>query len=173
MPGGTAISYYAVAQHAQSAAPWLALAALLLALTAVAWNIALRARLRRLALGRNGSLEESIGILTREVRDLKAFRSELERYLKVAESRLFHSVQGLSVTRFNPFQGDGSGGNQSFSLALLDEGGRGVVLSSLYARDRATVYAKPVEAWASKHELTDEEKHAIEQARARIAAHKK
>jgi hypothetical protein len=173
MPGSTAISYDALTQYAQHAAPWVAIAAVLLSLFAIAWNMALRARLRRLALGRNGSLEESIGILTREVRDLKAFRSELERYLKVAESRLFHSVQGVGMIRFNPFQGDGSGGNQSFALALLDEAGRGVVLSSLYARDRATTYAKPVDAWLSNHELTEEEKQAIEQARARIAAHKK
>lgn len=173
MLSGTAISYEAIAAWVRLAGPWTALAALLLALIALGWNVALRARLRRLALGRNGSLEESVGVLSRETRELKAFRAELERYLKGAESRLAHSVQGVGMVRFNPFSGDGSGGNQSFSLAFIDEGGRGVVLSSLYARDRASVYAKAVEQWVSAHELSDEEKEAINRARAQIAAHKK
>jgi hypothetical protein len=154
-------------------APYLAIPALLLSLAAIVHIALLRVRLRRLALGRNGSLEESIGVLSREVRELRTFRAELEKYLKLAESRLRGTVQGIGIVRFNPFAGDGSGGNQSFSLALLDEGGRGVVLSSLYARDRASVYAKPLEAWVSPHQLSEEEKKAIEMARAQVAAHKK
>lgn len=173
MPQSTAISYESFHQALVVAAPWVALAAALIALAAVIFGLALRARLRKLALGRTGSLEESINILTREVRELKTFRSELERYLKLAESRLRGAVSGMGVVRFNPFSGDGSGGNQSFSLALLDESGRGVVVSSLYARDRASVYAKAVDAWASSHELSEEEKEAIARARAQIAAHRK
>lgn len=168
MPLSTAISYYV-----QVATPYAAVAALLLALAALLANLALRGRLKRLALGRNGSLEESIGVLSRDTREFKAFRAELERYLKLAEARLRGTVQGVGVVRFNPFSGDGSGGNQSFAVALLDEGGRGVVLSSLYARDRASVYAKAVEGWASVHELSEEEKSAIDKARAQVAAHKK
>lgn len=168
MPLSTAISYYLIA-----AEPYVALGALVLGAVVLVLQLMLRARLRRLALGRNGSIEESVAVLTREVRDFKQFRSELERYLKLAETRLRGSVQGVGMVRFNPFSGDGSGGNQSFSMALLDEGGRGVVLSSLYARDRASVYAKPVEGWASAHELSEEEKRAITMARERVAAHKK
>ena len=168
MPLSTAISYYL-----QAVEPYLALGAVVLGIALLAMQLALRARLKRLALGRNGSIEESVAVLSREVRDLKVFRAELEKYLKLAETRLRGSVQGVGMVRFNPFSGDGSGGNQSFSLALLDESGRGVVLSSLYARDRASVYAKPVEGWASAHELSDEEKRAITMARERITAHKK
>lgn len=168
MPLGELISYYLT-----NGAPYVALMGFALGLGALLFNLALRARLRRLTLGRNGSLEESVGILTRDLRDLKLFRAELERYLKHAEERLRSSVQGVGVVRFNPFSGDGSGGNQSFSLALLDEAGCGVVVSSLYARDRASVYAKAIDAWTSKHELSQEEAEAINRAKSQLAAHKK
>src|SRR3989338_8286579 len=125
-----AINYYL-----QIAAPYIALGALLISLIAVGYAIALKIRLRRLALGRNGSFEESLQILTRENKELKEFRRELEKYLKLAEGRLRGSVQGIGVVRFNPFV-SGQGGNQSFAAAFLDERGCGVVFSTLYSRDR-------------------------------------
>lgn len=158
--------------HLQTATPYIALAALLLSLIAVGYAVALKIRFKRLALGRNGSLEESIAILTRESKDAKEFRKELEKYLKLAESRLRGSIQGIGVVRFNPFV-SGQGGNQSFSCAFIDEHGNGVVFSTLYARDRVGVYAKPVEKGASSFELSEEEKEAIEKAQKSVAQHKK
>jgi hypothetical protein len=57
------------------------------------------------------------------------------------------------------------GGDHSFALALIDAEGAGVVINSLYHRDRCRVYAKPVRAWASPITLTDEEAEAIRLAR--------
>ncbi len=159
--------------YLQVASPYLSAGALLLALIAIGYAIALKIRFKRLAMGRNGSMEETLGILSRDTKELQAFRTELEKYLKLSETRLRGSVQGLGVVRFNPFSGDGSGGNQSFAAAFLDEGGRGMVLSSLYARDRVGIYAKPVEAWVSTFELSAEEKEAIAKAKEQVAARKK
>ena len=155
------------------AAPYVAAAALLLAAVSVIGMLFVRRRLKRLSLGRAGSLEESIGILSRDTKDLLQFRRELEAYLKLAEARLRGSVAGTGLVRFNPFEGQGQGGNQSFAAAFLDEGGKGVVLSSLYARSQLGVYAKPVENWTSTYELTQEEKAAIAQAKEHIGARKK
>jgi hypothetical protein len=166
--------YFAVAkQWLASAAPYFALAALVLAIVLLFVHISLRRRLARLSLGRNGSIEETISILMRDMKEFKEFRTELEKYLKLAEGRLRGSVSGLGVVRFNPFTGEGQGGNQSFALAVLDEQGEGVVLSTLYSRDRVGVYAKPLAAFASTYELSDEEKQAIERAREQIAKHRK
>lgn len=154
------------------AAPYLALGAFLLAVLALILLLALRRRFMRLALGRNGSLEESLAVLTREAKEMREFRAELEKYLKLAEVRLRRSVQGVGVVRFNPFT-SGQGGNQSFAAAFLDERGNGVVFSTLYSRDRVGVYAKPVDDGASSFELTEEEKEAIEKARGAIAKPKK
>ncbi len=153
-------------------APFLAAASCILTLLCLLFMFGLLRRFKRLALGRNGSIEESIAILTRESKEMITFRSELEKYLKLAESRLRGSVQGVATVRFNPFV-SGQGGNQSFATAFLDEEGSGVVFSTLYARDRVGVYAKPLEKGASPFELTQEEKDAIALARESIAKRKK
>ncbi len=153
------------------AAPYMAAGAFVLSVLSLVLLLALRRRLVRLGLGRNGSIEESIAVLTRENKELKEFRRELEKYLKLAEGRLRGSVQGVGVVRFNPFVG-GQGGNQSFCVAFLDERGQGVVFSTLYARDRVGVYAKPLEGGISTFELSDEEKEAVERAKLQIAQNK-
>ncbi len=161
------------AYYLGAAAPFAAAGAVLLSLIALALLLSLRRRLARLALGRGGSLEETIAILSRDTKELQSFRAELEKYLKLAELRMRGSLQGMGVVRFNPFQGDGSGGNQSFCVALLDERHSGVVFSTLYARDRVGVYAKPIENGVSTFELTREEQDAIEKAKKSIADNKK
>lgn len=149
------------------ATPYMATGALLIALIAVGYAIALKHRLMRLSAGKSGNLEETLEALLKDSKDNKQFRAELERYLKLAESRLRQSVQGVGVVRFNPFA-EGQGGNQSFCVAFLDEQGSGVVFSTLYARDRVGVYAKPVSNGSSSFELSAEEKEAIAKAQESI-----
>lgn len=163
----------AVKAYLTLAAPYVSVMALVLIVVFFFMHLALRRRLTRLALGRNGSIEETLSVLMRDMKEFKEFRGELEKYLKLAESRLRGNVSGVGVVRFNPFSGEGQGGNQSFALTLLDEVGQGVVLSTLYARDRVGVYAKPLANFASTYELSDEEKQSVEKARAQIAAHRK
>ena len=58
------------------------------------------------------------------------------------------------------------GGNQSFSLAVLDQEGSGVIISALHSRDSTRVYAKPVVLGKeSKYSLSDEEKEAVKIAK--------
>ena len=64
--------------------------------------------------------------------------------------------------RFNPFSD--TGGDQSFSIALLDGAGDGLVISSLFGRSETRVFAKPVQGGQSKYTLTDEEQEAIQLA---------
>jgi len=142
----------------------VALAALIIVL--LGWIIRLEMRIKRLVRGKGArSIEDSILSLDKDVNDLHSFRSELEKYLELAETRIRRSVQGVGTVRFNPFQGTGAGGNQSFATAILNEEGNGVVLSSLYSRERVSVYAKPVEHYQSEYELTEEEREAIEKAK--------
>ena len=155
----------------QASAPFLAAAALALALLALFFIIMTARRLERLTLGKSGTLEETVGVLTAHMHEMQTFRSELEMYLKHAESRLRSSIRGVGVIRFNPFANDGSsGGNQSFAIAFLDEKHSGVVFSALYARDRVGVYAKPIEAGASSFTLSDEELQAVEKAKESVGS---
>jgi len=113
-------------------------------------------------------IEGAIGIIDTDVTDLKKFRTELENYLQTVEDRLKRSTQGVHTVRFNPFKGTGSGGNQSFATALLNEHGDGVIISSLYSRDHVSVYSKPLTAYDSEFELTTEEKIALNEARKKL-----
>lgn len=76
------------------------------------------------------------------------------------------SLQKISMVRFNPF-GD-VGGDQSFSLAMLDGHNSGLILTSIHGRGGTRVYAKPIDLGKSKYSLSAEEKKALSQAVKRI-----
>ncbi len=156
---------HAVSAYLAIAAPYTAAGAFILALAALAAAMLAHRRLRALRLTNGDSLEETIVHLAKHARDMQQFRNALEEYLKRAETRLQTSVRGVGIIRFNPFHGDGSGGNQSFSAAFLNERGDGVVFSALHARaGHASVYAKPLVKGSSTFELTEEEREAIGKA---------
>ncbi|MCX6719320.1 MAG: DUF4446 family protein [Candidatus Taylorbacteria bacterium] len=116
------------------------------------------------------NIADSLNSVSDDLKDLQKSRDEMESYLTESEKRLRRSVQSVSTVRFNPFQGDGSGGNQSFATAFLNEEGNGVVISSLYSRDRVSIFSKPIKNNTSEHEMSDEEKEALEKAKKEISS---
>ena len=99
------------------------------------------------------SSKQKISALDDDIRDLY----EITEKVGALSHRGLHKV---GMVRFNPFRD--IGGDQSFSVALLDGDNNGVVVSSLYSRDGVRVYAKQLKNGISeKHQLTEEEKHAI------------
>ena len=69
-------------------------------------------------------------------------------------------VQSAKLMRFNPF--NEVGGDQSFVIALLDGRKNGIVLSSLYSRDKTRWFAKKVkEGKGDGYKLSKEEKTII------------
>ena len=122
-------------------------------------------RLRKILRGKNAkTLEDSFSTIQKEYEEMKKFRNSVNEYLSSVEKRLGRSIQAVSTIRFNPWKGNGEGGNQSFASAFVSEKGDGVVLSSLAVRDRLSIFAKPVEKGKSSYELTNEEKEALEGA---------
>lgn len=131
----------------------------------LAWIVRLEIKVRRLLLGKNGrSLEDTILFAKKELEQHGIWRNQIEQYLGQVERRLSRMVHEAKTIRFNAFKGTGEGGNQSFATALLSEEGNGVVISSVFTRDRVSVYAKPIENRTSSFDLTEEERLAIEQA---------
>lgn len=110
------------------------------------------------------NIADSLASVSGDLRDLKSFRDDLEKYLTTVEKRLRKSVQSVHTIRFNPWHGTGEGGSQSFATAFMNEEGDGVVISSLYSRDHVSVFGKPLKKKTSQHELSDEEKRAVEEA---------
>ena len=137
------------------------------------WITLLEYRIHRLLRGKNGrDLESTILSLLKNQNETKSFQDELHDYLRNVERRLKRSIQGIDTIRFNPFKGDGSGGNQSFSTAFLNEEGDGVVISSLFARERVHTYSKPIKKFESDFELTNEEKEAIKNVKSNMIGKK-
>ncbi|MDX9956094.1 MAG: DUF4446 family protein, partial [Anaerolineae bacterium] len=57
------------------------------------------------------------------------------------------------------------GGDQSFSIALVDGRGSGFLLSGLHGRDETRVYAKPLVQWRASYTLGAEEQAVLALAR--------
>jgi Protein of unknown function (DUF4446) len=72
------------------------------------------------------------------------------------------AVRHVGVVRFDAFED--MGGRLSFSAALLDGNGDGVVITSINGRQDTRCYAKQVTNGTSTHNLTDEERQAIRDA---------
>ena len=97
--------------------------------------IHLNMKLKRFLIGSSSkNLDESMVSMCNSIKEFENFKIELEKYLTTVEKRLKKSVQAIQTIRFNPFKGTGSGGNQSFATAFLNEENDGVVISSLYSR---------------------------------------
>ena len=112
---------------------------------------------------------DSLTFVSGNLKDLQEFRKELETYLTTVENRLKKSIQSVNTVRFNPFKGTGGGGNQSFATSFLNEEGDGVVISSLYSRDRMSVFSKPISRFVSQYELSDEESDVLDQAKEKVS----
>ena len=74
------------------------------------------------------------------------------------------SVRRISLLRYDAFED--VGGRLSFSCAMLDDHGTGVVLTSINGRQETRVYAKPIAEGTSTYNLSVEESEAIRQAMA-------
>ena len=124
--------------------------------------INLNSKLNKFLIGEKAeNLGDSLASIDTAIKDLEKFKNEIEKYLITVERRLKKSVQTVKTVRFNPFKGTGSGSNQSFSTAFLDEENNGVLISSLYSREHVSIYSKPIKNGASEYELSGEEKEAI------------
>lgn len=104
------------------------------------------------------NLQEILSQFKNLKENFEKFSEELEKLKK--ESKF--SIQKIGIVRFNPFFE--IGGNQSFSVALLDGNNNGFVITSLYTREGNRIYAKPIVDEKSQYLLSKEEKEAIEKA---------
>lgn len=127
------------------------------------WIINTEKRLKRFFLGKKAKdLEDTIIHLEENIAKLETAKEKTEKELTTISAKLKKSIRGLEVVRFNPFPDQGS--NQSFAIGILNEENNGVVLSSLYSRERMSIFAKPIKNGNSDYELTSEEQEALKKA---------
>jgi len=89
---------------------------------------------------------------------------DITKAVTQAKDKMRSHIQKIGFVRFNPFPQ--TGGDQSFSLSLLDEKDTGFVLSSLHSRDTTRFYAKTIKnGKADGFKLSKEEQKAIQNAK--------
>ena len=121
-------------------------------------------RIDKLLQGKDASsLEDSFTYLAEEVKRMNVNEALTEKALNNLNARLKKSLSGFKTIRFNPFPDQG--GNQSFAIAVVNEEGDGFILSSLYSREKTSIFAKPIKGGKSEIALTEEETKALAEAK--------
>jgi hypothetical protein len=149
----------------------LVIAVALVSLLGVAWSVwqimSLKSRLASaLSTSDTGNLEERLSTYFKHITDSDKRMIKLTAEYQALSASAALASQKISVVRFNPF-GD-TGGDQSFSLAVLDAHDSGYVFTSIHGREGTRVYVKPIDYGKSKYALSKEEQTAITQATKRV-----
>ncbi len=103
--------------------------------------------------------EEVVGALG----DFNKEISDVSKRLEFLEGDGLKHVQKVKLIRYNPYED--TGGDQSFTVCLLDKEGTGFVITSLHTRSGTRVFAKPVvKGKGTKYQFSKEEQIVIDQA---------
>jgi hypothetical protein len=122
------------------------------------------AHYNRLTVGvSKNSLKEILESVLTNVGNTKSKITKTEEAMRVLDEQGGFHLQRMGIVRFNPFLD--TGGNQSFTLALLDGNDNGIVMTSLYARAGNRWYVKEIKKGKGELALSKEEESAIEKAR--------
>jgi hypothetical protein len=151
----------------------VALAAAGVAAVALLWVIVLAVKLRRVRHAQRTILGEEDTDLAAHAASLQdAFvqlrdwveevAAGLEGRVSGAEQRMDGCIAHTSVVRYDAM--NELSGQQSSTVALLDERRTGVVISSILHRDQARLYVKQVRAGNPEYELSPEEQQAVDEA---------
>jgi hypothetical protein len=162
MPASTSVAALVLSP---STLTLVALVAIGLSVVAVLYAIANAGRAGGAAGGRVRLDETLRGILqgqAEQVQRLERAIRALHGTDKKQQTQIEGSVQNVALLRYDAFED--VGGRLSFSCALLDDQGNGVVLTSINGRQETRVYAKPVARGTSSHNLSLEEEEAIRRA---------
>src|SRR5205085_1330143 len=153
-------------------AGWIAIAAAavaVIALLAVVWMVL---RLRRLREGQavllgdgKADLVDFAVSLQGRIDDLHRAVDEVAAGLVRVDRRADESVRNTSIVRYDAYED--TGGHQSGSLALLDSGRTGIVVTAIQGRDYARIYMKELDRGRASVDLSPEEAEAVERAMSR------
>lgn len=127
---------------------WIAigLAVVAIAMAAWAWRLA-----RAKRLPRGVPIPPELGLIRKEVEALREDAAQALRH--------------IAVVRYDAFRD--MGGHLSWSMALVDDEGNGIVLTAIHGRSDTRTYAKNISGWTCDQQLSPEEEEAIGYARGR------
>jgi hypothetical protein len=153
-------------------AAWIAIGAAcaaLVALALVVWGLVRMRRMRAaqqvLLGGGKGDLVDFAVSLQGRIDDLHRAVDDVAAGLTRVDQRIDGSIGKTSIVRYDAYTD--TGGHQSASLALLDSGRTGIVVSAIQGRDYARIYMKELDRGRASVALSPEEMEAVERAMAR------
>ncbi len=154
-----------------STAEWIAIGACVVAVLALlvavlAWRKlnAVRSAQQVLLGGGKQDLVDFAVSLQGRIDDLHRAVDEIAGGLSRVDRRVDTAVSKTSLVRYDAYEG--AGGHQSASIALLDAGRSGVVVSAIQGRDYARIYVKELDRGRPNVALSPEEQEAVERAMA-------
>ncbi|MCW3095039.1 MAG: hypothetical protein JWL77_657 [Chthonomonadaceae bacterium] len=119
----------------------------------------LQRRIHNMTRGIEGNLEEMLRTHLDTVHTTSQRMDVLEQTVAVLQSQMPGCLRHAHLIRYDAF--DDVGGEQSFSLALLDALGCGLVLTSVYSRNDVRVYAKSIRDGRASHALSQDEERLL------------
>jgi Protein of unknown function (DUF4446) len=154
-----------------STAEWIAIGASVAAVVAIvvavlAWsklNAVRTAQTVLLGGGKEDLVDFAVSLQGR-IDDLHRAVDEVGAGLSRVDRRVDTAVSKTSLVRYDAYEG--AGGQQSASIALLDAGRSGVVVSAIQGRDYARIYVKELDHGRPSVALSPEEEQAVERAMA-------
>jgi hypothetical protein len=146
-----------------NSAIFIALAAAVVAL-AVILGVTIHRLNRLVASTSQASLEDGVESSAdgSQQRDLRNQMSAVSVQVAALDRALQKSLNRVGIVRFNPYED--TGGDLSFALAVSNNEGNGIVISSLHGRSNSRFYAKPLLNWTSAYALSTEEAEAVRRA---------
>lgn len=97
------------------------------------------------------------------IEEFKGEAKEVNKRIDLIEENGLKHIQRVELLRYNPYED--TGGDQSFSIAILDKKGSGVMITSLHTRSGTRVFSKPVDKGkAVSYQFSKEEEQVIENA---------
>jgi Protein of unknown function (DUF4446) len=152
-----------------SAAAWIAIGAAAMAVLGLLLALVLNRSLRRMRAaqetvigGGRADLVDFAVSLQGRIDDLLRAVDEVAAGLGRVDRRIDDSVSKTAIVRYDAYEN--SGGHQSASVALLDAGRTGVVLSAIQGRDYARIYVKEIDRGHASVALSPEEQEAVDRA---------
>jgi hypothetical protein len=153
---------------------WIAVAAAGVAALAVALCVYAIVQVRRLRMsqevllggGKSDLIDFAVSLQAR-IDDLHRAVDEIAAGLTRVDRRVDGSISNTAIVRYDAYEG--AGGQQSATMAFLDAGRTGIVVSAIQGRDYARIYVKELDRGRPSVALSPEELEAVERAMAGVS----
>jgi hypothetical protein len=138
----------------------------LIAVVMLARSMRALRRDQRVLLGESGTdLVQFAVSLQARLDDVHRAVDEVAAALARVDRRVDGTIAKTAVVRYDAYEAHG--GHQSSSVAMLDSGRSGVVVSAIQGRDYARIYVKELDQGRASIALSPEEEEAVQRAMAR------